>query len=748
MAGRCVIVAGVITTLVAGCGAEDFPPAAEPAASPALTRPPAGRTFAVGAEPEGLVVDARTGIAAAVTRDPSALTRVDLRRRRVIGSTRLPATSRHLSLAHPGGPVLVPVEQADELVEAGLSRAGTTSISVGDHPHDAVAVGDRIFVGNEFSDDITVVDRGRATARIDAPVQPGGLAATDGYLVVVAVAERVLAVYDATTLAKVAELDAGLGPTHVAAADGRAWVADTEGRAIGVYAIGAQPRPLGSVRAGGSPYGIAIDPRRQRLWVTLTDRNEAVVFDVAGAAARAAPLSDPAPTELRRRRRARRIRRDRGADGRATRADRGAAVRAPGRPPGPFRPEFWRSPLRGPWLTSILGSALLPLIVICAITGFLSHVAYYPDLGDNSVSGPGSIHFFLLPFDWPTSPAWLYALTQGLHVATGVAAIPILLAKLWSAMPKLFEWPPVRTLAHALDRASLALLVGGSLFVFFTGILNIQLFYPWDFSFVPAHYYGAFVFLAALGLHLVTKIPVALRAFRERGVVSPLRDDLAHTEPEPAVPGTTAPLSPAPPTISRRGLIATVGAGSLGLFGIAIGQVVGGPLRGLAFLAPRGSSGEGPNGFQVNKAFAASGIDQRATGSGWRLVLDGPRRREISRTQLLAMEQRTETLPIACVEGWSTTQEWTGVPLRELAALAGVEGDAELTAESLQRFGSFRAATFSTGQVDDARSLLALRVNGADLSLDHGFPARVIVPAAPGVHCTKWVATLTFAETT
>ncbi len=32
-------------------------------------------------------------------------------------------------------------------------------------------------------------------------------------------------------------------------------------------------------------------------------------------------------------------------------------------PPGPFRPEFWRSPLRGPWLTSFLGTLLGPLIV-------------------------------------------------------------------------------------------------------------------------------------------------------------------------------------------------------------------------------------------------------------------------------------------------------------------------------------------------------------------------------------------------
>ena len=45
----------------------------------------------------------------------------------------------------------------------------------------------------------------------------------------------------------------------------------------------------------------------------------------------------------------------------------------------------------------------------------------------------------------------------------------------------------------------------------------------------------------------------------------------------------------------------------------------------------------------------------------------------------------------------------------------------------------------------DERSLLALRVNGADLSLDHGYPARIIVPALPGVHNTKWVGELAFA---
>ncbi len=91
----------------------------------------------------------------------------------------------------------------------------------------------------------------------------------------------------------------------------------------------------------------------------------------------------------------------------------------------------------------------------------------------------------------------------------------------------------MRSLAHGLERVGLALLVGGSLFVFATGVLNIQLWYPFGFPFVPAHYYAAFIFLGALAFHIGTKVTVARRAFREQGVVRPLRDDLDHTEPEP-----------------------------------------------------------------------------------------------------------------------------------------------------------------------------------------------------------------------
>jgi DMSO/TMAO reductase YedYZ molybdopterin-dependent catalytic subunit len=419
-------------------------------------------------------------------------------------------------------------------------------------------------------------------------------------------------------------------------------------------------------------------------------------------------------------------------------------VRFPPAPPGPTRAEFWRSPLRGPWLTATLGLLLLPLVLVVAATGFVSNAAYQPALGRNALIPPGGPQPF--GFDWPTSPWWLYAVNQGAHVTVGIVAVPLLLAKLWSVAPRLFTWPPLRSPAHAIERLSILALVGSAIFEFATGILNVQLYYPWHFNFVVAHYYGAWVFVAALAIHLAVKLPTVARAWRERGALAPLRARLQDTRPESYEPGGLAPARPAAPTISRRGLLALVGSASAGLLVVTVGQSVGGPVRRLALLAPRGESivADGPNGFPVNKTAATAGIRRSDTGPQWRLMVAGPQRLSLSREDLLAMEQHEEELPIACVEGWSTTQRWSGVRLRDLAALSGVRGAAVLRVESLQPRGVLRRASLGPDQHRDERALLALRVNGVDLSLDHGYPARIIVPALPGVHCTKWVASLTW----
>ena len=415
-------------------------------------------------------------------------------------------------------------------------------------------------------------------------------------------------------------------------------------------------------------------------------------------------------------------------------------------PRGPFRRTFWRSPLRGPWLTSVLGLLLLLTVPIVAITGLLSNVAYDPRLGANAVGRHlGPLDFYL--FSWPTSPSWLYALNQGLHVTLGLATIPILLAKLWSVIPRLFEWPPFQSPAHALERLSLILLVGGAGFEWVTGVLNIQDDYAFGFFFTDAHYYGAWVFIAALSFHVCVKFPTVWRNLATRRALRPLLEGVDATAPEPRSPvdSDLIPVTPAAPTISRRALLGTVMAGSGLLLVHGVGQSVGGPLRDLAFLAPRGRApGRGPNGFQINQTFANTGIDPSQVGRGWRLHVRGRTSLALTRERLLSMPQHTYDLPIACVEGWSTTQRWTGVRLRDLARMVGSADASELTSNSLEQGSSYSQATYSEDQLNDGRALLALRVNGAELSLDHGYPARVIIPAVPGVHNTKWVDSLVF----
>jgi DMSO/TMAO reductase YedYZ molybdopterin-dependent catalytic subunit len=387
-------------------------------------------------------------------------------------------------------------------------------------------------------------------------------------------------------------------------------------------------------------------------------------------------------------------------------------------------------------MTAVLGSILLVLVSIVALTGFLSHAAYQPELGRNALVDPDVP--FTTFFDWPTGPSWLYALTQGLHVNVGLVALPVLLAKLWSVIPRLFQWPPVRTPAEGIERAAISLLVASTGFLFATGIANMQYWYVFRFDFVKAHYYAAVVFVAALAVHLVVKVPVALRAYRSRGVLTPLRAGLAETRPEPD--GDTLAVSPDPPTVSRRGLLVAVGGGSLALLVANAGQSVGGPLRSIAFLAPRREGG-----FPVNKTAAGAKVTEAMVGADYRLVLRGGRMElALALDDLRALPQATQTLTLGCVEGWSTRQTWTGVPLYELARRAGVVDPDELVVGSLQPAGVLRQATLARGQVADSRSLLALQVGGEDLSLDHGYPARIIVPGLPGVHDTKWVGALEF----
>jgi DMSO/TMAO reductase YedYZ molybdopterin-dependent catalytic subunit len=190
-----------------------------------------------------------------------------------------------------------------------------------------------------------------------------------------------------------------------------------------------------------------------------------------------------------------------------------------------------------------------------------------------------------------------------------------------------------------------------------------------------------------------------------------------------------------------------VGAGSLLLLVVTAGQSIGGRLRATALLAPHNRDpASGPSGFQINKTAAAVGVTPALVGSDWRLEVHGNGAPLVlTRQQLLSMPQHAAVLPIACVEGWSTEdQHWSGLRLTGLASLAGLPDAGSVLVQSIKTPGPFTKVVLRDNQIRDPRSLLALRVNGADLSLDHGYPARIIVPANPGVNNTKWVHRLIF----
>ncbi|MDQ3729089.1 MAG: YncE family protein [Actinomycetota bacterium] len=280
----------LFVAVLAGCGEGDadggdgFASAAEPAEAPPLETEPVGELLPVGSGAEGLAVDGETGIAALGVREPPSLELIDLEAFEIARTIELSSHPRHLQLAEAGGPVLVPAEDSDELIRVELPSGAAGAVSVGDFPHDAAALGDRVFVGNEFGDTISVLEGSETVETLDAPVQPGGVVASGGLIGVIAVSERVLTVFDPDSLAELGTIDAGEGPTHIVAAGRRAFVADTEGDSILEFRLAPKPRLVGETALEGTPYGIAIDPARERLWVTLTARNEVVelAFGEAG----------------------------------------------------------------------------------------------------------------------------------------------------------------------------------------------------------------------------------------------------------------------------------------------------------------------------------------------------------------------------------------------------------------------------------------------------------------------------------
>lgn len=363
----------------------------------------------------------------------------------------------------------------------------------------------------------------------------------------------------------------------------------------------------------------------------------------------------------------------------------------------------YRSPLHDTRVAAALGTALGVTFAICFATGLISHAAQQPS---------GLV-------TWPARPAGFYRVTQGLHVATGLASIPLLLAKLWTVAPRFWARPPVRGVAHALERALLLPLVGGGVFLLVTGTLNTYKWYPWGFFFPRAHYWAAWITIGGLVAHIGAKAGLTWRTLR--------RGDTTGAELGAEASGR-----------DRRWFLTSVGLGTGAVTVATVGQTFG-PLRGWSVLAPRDPA-VGPQGLPVNRTAASARVTPELV-AGWTLQVSGRVANEIELTleEVRALPQHEATLPIACVEGWSASARWRGVRLRDVLELAGAEPGRPVFVRSLQLRSLYRSSIVEPQLIADPDTLLALELNGEPLHIDHGAPCRLIAPNRPGVLQTKWV---------
>ena len=393
-----------------------------------------------------------------------------------------------------------------------------------------------------------------------------------------------------------------------------------------------------------------------------------------------------------------------------------------GAPSSATRPRWWprfSSTLRSTALTARLGRVLGIAIGISLLTGLLSLYQYEP-------------------WSWlpePASPVWGYRLTQGVHVATGTATIPLVLVKLWSVYPNVLRWPPFPSVKRVLERVSLAILVGSMLLQLVTGFLNVLNWYPFPWDFVSVHHYLAYVVVGSVLLHIGVKLPDIRYGLQTKLAAGDVLTEIPWNENPDSHSNAGDLPAPVTPGISRRGVLTATGAGIGVLVFTSIGQALT-PLERFGLLAVRQPS-KGPQGVPVNRTAAEANVSAATIAADWNLQVDGPRPYTMTLAEIDQQAVHEARIPVAAVEGWSVDAGWRGLRLLEVVERAGGNADSHVQVTSLGLGGIRRAQIFGPQL---SRALLATHLNGERLSLDHGYPVRLVAPNRPELLNTKWVS--------
>jgi len=137
---------------------------------------------------------------------------------------------------------------------------------------------------------------------------------------------------------------------------------------------------------------------------------------------------------------------------------------------------------------------------------------------------------------------------------------------------------------------------------------------------------------------------------------------------------------------------------------------------------------------------------QAASFADWRLSVDGMAARpaSFSLAEIKSFPTSSQITMIGCEEGWTYIAEWVGVPLAYILGRVGALPQVRYVV-----YRSFQPDWWESIDMADAlhpQTLVAHRMNGADLPVPFGGPLRLRVPRQLGYKNVKYITHLTLTD--
>jgi DMSO/TMAO reductase YedYZ molybdopterin-dependent catalytic subunit len=148
--------------------------------------------------------------------------------------------------------------------------------------------------------------------------------------------------------------------------------------------------------------------------------------------------------------------------------------------------------------------------------------------------------------------------------------------------------------------------------------------------------------------------------------------------------------------------------------------------------------------YRIDTALSVPQLSRTA----WALKIHGMVDREITYRfdELARFELIEKMVTLTCVSNpvggeLISNAVWSGYRVRDLLAAAGIHPDSDMVLSTST--DGFTAGTPVEALTDDRDALLAITMNGQPLPVEHGYPARLVVPGLYGyVSATKWIVDL------